>query len=87
MNWFESYDKKSGIKRVAQKLSISEEEAEIKISKVEQKMVLIQSDESQKRLKNAEKTSHLEKIGRFYRRQVGFTCCGVASLGNHVNNS
>jgi hypothetical protein len=84
MNWFTTYDKNAGLKRVAEKLSISEDEAANEISKVEGEMVLFQDEEGQKRLKNAEKTSHLEKIGRFYRRQVGSTCCGVASLGKAI---
>lgn len=84
MNCLTTYDKNAGIKRVAKKLAISEEEAAIEISKVEEKMVLFHSEEGQKRLKQSEKTSHLEKTARFYRRQVGNTCCGVASLGKAI---
>ena len=81
-SWLIPYDKKAGIKRVSEKLQVTTHEAAIEISKVEAKLVHLQDEEGQKRLKEAYKnnTSHLRSIGKVYRRQQHPTCCGVASL-------
>ena len=70
------------IKRVANKLGISESDADLQITSIEEKLILIQSQESQDRIKSSrlESTSNLENLGPKYRRQIGPTNCGVASL-------
>ena len=80
LSWLTTYDRKAGIKRVAEKLCVTEEEAGIQIREVEKNLVLVQDDEGKKRLKNAFNTSHVNLMGRLYRRQQHPTCCGVASL-------
>ena len=80
--WFESYDRNFAIKRVANKLGISESDADLQITSIEEKLILIQNQESQDRIKSSrlESTSDLENLGPKYRRQIGPTNCGVASL-------
>ena len=80
--WFESYDRNFAIKRVANKLGISESDADLQITSIEEKLILIQSQESQDRIKSSrlDSTSNLENLGPKYRRQTGSTNCGVASL-------
>ena len=80
--WFESYDRNFAIKRVANKLGISESDADLQITSIEEKLILIQNQESQDRIKSSrlESTSNLENLGPKYRRQIGPTNCGVASL-------
>ena len=80
--WFESYDRNFAIKRVANKLGISESDADLQITSIEEKLILIQSQQSQDRIKSSrlDTTSNIENLGPKYRRQVGPTNCGVASL-------
>ena len=80
--WFESYDRNFAIKRVANKLGISNSDADLQITSIEEKLILIQSQQSQDRIKSSrlDATSNLENLGPKYRRQVGPTNCGVASL-------
>ena len=80
--WFESYDRNFAIKIVANKLGISESDADLQITSIEEKLILIQNQESQDRIKSSrlESTSNLENLGPKYRRQIGPTNCGVASL-------
>ena len=61
--WFESYDRNFAIKRVANKLGISESDADLQITSIEEKLILIQSQESQDRIKSSrlDSTSNLEK--------------------------
>ena len=82
ISWFKTYDRNAGIKWVAEKLGISETEANEKISLTEEKLILIQNQEGKDRIKTSElaKTSDLNNLGPKYRRQIGSTCCGVASL-------
>ena len=82
LNWFKTYDRNAGIKWVAEKLGITETEANDKISATEEKLILIQNQEGNDRIKASEsaKTSDLKNLGPKYRRQIGSTCCGVASL-------
>ena len=79
LRWLKTYDKSLGVKKVAEKLGISENEATIRISSTEAGLVLLHEKEGQKRLKSA-KRSHLNVLGKFYRRQIHNTCCGVASI-------
>ena len=79
LRWLKTYDKSLGVKKVAEKLGISENEATIRISSTEAGLVLLHEKEGQKRLKSA-KSSHLNVLGKFYRRQIHNTCCGVASI-------
>ena len=82
LSWFKTYDRNAGIKRVAEKLGISETEANDKISLTEEKLILIQNQEGEARIKASglAKTSDFDNLGPKYRRQIGSTCCGVASL-------
>ena len=74
--WFESYDRKFAIKRVANKLGISESDADLQITSIEEKLILIQNQESQDRIKSSrlESTStiltlHLnQKCSKFPKR-------------------
>ena len=73
--WFESYDRNFAIKSVANKLGISESDANLQITSIEEKLILIQNQESQDRIKSSrlESTSNLENLGPKYRRQIGPT--------------
>ena len=87
ISWLITYDKTAGIKRVSEKLCVTEHEAAVQISKVEANLIHLHDGEGQKRLKDAckSRTSHLNKIGRLYRRQQHRTCCGVASLATALD--
>ena len=87
MSWLITYDKTAGIKRVSEKLCVTEHEAATQVSKVEANLIHLHDGEGQKRLKDAckSRTSHLNKIGRLYRRQQHRTCCGVASLATALD--
>ena len=79
LSWLKTYEKSLGIKKVAEKLGITEDEATIRISSTEAGLILLHEEEGQRRLKTA-KNSHLNILGKFYRRQIHNTCCGVASI-------